>query len=98
MSAYNINDEDMLLKLEHYELYRGDGRILIRVGTVLAGKAKCTCVAVPNLLLTEAKEQYLGYGESATEALNDCLNKIKGVPVSEIIEGGVLPEDFEMTQ
>ncbi|HHT9105010.1 MAG TPA: hypothetical protein ACFYD7_03965 [Candidatus Wujingus californicus] len=94
MSDFNINKDDILFKVYKYELDRGkEGRILIDICEVIAGEYKVKFAAVPNLLLTSAKEEYIGYGDSDIEALKNCLNLIKDVPNSLIIESSPLPDE-----
>ena len=52
---------------------------------MLTGDHRGRFYAVPNLVIRESKEEYIGIGGSLEEALKNCLTKIKGIPIEEII-------------
>lgn len=94
MNDFNINKTDLLSKIRTYELDREkEGRILIDVHEFIAGEYKVKFAAVPNLLIHSAKEEYIGYGNSDTEALKNCLNRIKNVSINLIIESPSTPNE-----
>jgi len=85
---FTVSEGEMLTRVHKYELKRDADRFRIDVHQVLAGTAGNTFFAIPNLLTREdrdADEQYIGCGNTEDEALEDCLKKIKGVPVQEIV-------------
>ncbi len=76
----NINDNDILTKVQKYELDRNEiGRILIDVHECIAGEGKGKFFAVPNMLLGKTKREYIGKGSTEIEALQACLNLIINV-------------------
>jgi len=80
----DLNDGDILTKVQRYNLIR-DGRMLyIDVHQQLAGNLAGPYVAVPNLINLIARPEFQGTGESEEEALQDCLAKIKGVDIVNI--------------
>jgi len=85
MGDYNV-EGNLLLKFEYYEYLKEYERLSIKVGNALAGKIKDEYIAIPHLLWRESKEEYFGYGKTADEALRNCLDKIKGLPNSDILE------------
>ena len=50
----------------------------------IAGNLAGRYLAVPNLINIVAKQQYQGVGETESQAVQDCLKKIKGLGVVEI--------------
>lgn len=79
---FDLNPEDMLSKIHQYKLDRPYGWCFISVHEVVASqKAKVNFIAVPNLTVQQAENQYFGTGESIEDALADCLNKIKSVEI-----------------
>ncbi len=81
---FRIAENELLSKVERYELFRTDKKeiIYIEVHHFLAGKFKNKFLAIPQqfLAIDVADKKYHGYGESEIEAVNDCLGKIKNVP------------------
>jgi hypothetical protein len=85
---FEILEGEILYKVQKYEIFRkGEGRLLIDVLEVVAPtpKKEVMFVAAPNNVASYAGEKYCGYGPSETEALKDCLTKIKGVSREQII-------------
>ncbi len=79
---YDLNPDDMLSRIHQFKLDRPDGWCYISVHEVIASeKAKIRFIAVPNIAVQQSENQYFGTGESAEEALADCLNKIKEVAI-----------------
>ena len=55
----------------------------------LGGSPKDSFIAVPSLISKECSNtDYVGLGDSAEEALNDCLKRIKGISLSQVIPQG----------
>ncbi|MBW2108072.1 MAG: hypothetical protein JRI36_05320 [Deltaproteobacteria bacterium] len=79
---FDLNESDMLSRLHQYKLDRTDGWCYISVHEIMAGEnAKVQFIAVPNLAIHQAEKEHFGIGESAQEALADCLKKIKNVGI-----------------
>lgn len=81
-----INKGDFLTRVQRYELNREEGRIFIDVHEVIVGETKARFLANPNLMLKNAREKYIGKGNSEKEALSDCLSLIRDVSNSDIFE------------
>lgn len=81
---FDTDEEGLLTRVYKYELYRDNEQLRIDVHEVIAGKSEARFFAIPNLLTREdrkANEEYFGFGDSEVEALEDCLNKIKNLPI-----------------
>ena len=79
-----LNPNDILTRVTRYNLIRDQRMLYIDVHETMAGKLAGRYVAVPNLINIVARQEYQGVGESEEAALEDCLNKIKGIPVESI--------------
>lgn len=66
-------------------MFRKEGNLFIDVYEALLGKPEHKFIAVPNLLIQEADKKYFGFGDSKAAALQDCLRKIKDVPIHIIV-------------
>jgi hypothetical protein len=75
---------DILTKVSRYNLIRNQRLIYIDVHESLAGNLAGKFVAVPNLINIVARQVFQGTGESETEALENCLAKIKNHDISEL--------------
>jgi len=85
---YVVNEGELLTRVQKYELKRCDEKFRIDVHEVLAGTGEDRFFAIPNLLTREESdvdERYIGRGNTEEKALEDCLKKIKHVPVQEIV-------------
>jgi hypothetical protein len=80
----HLETNDILTRVTRYNLIRDQRMIYIDVHETLAGQLAGKFVAVPNLINIVARQEYQGVGESESEALQDCLQKIKGVGVEEL--------------
>lgn len=79
---FDLNPEDMLSKIHQFKLDRPDGWCYISVHEVIASeRAKIRFIAVPNMAVQQAENQYFGTGESVEDAVTDCLKKIKAVGI-----------------
>ena len=58
--------------------------VYIDVHETIAGRLAGKYMAVPNLVNIVAKQEYQGVGENEMAALEDCLQKIKGVGLMEL--------------
>lgn len=76
-----LNPNDILTRVTRYNLIRDQRMLYIDVHETMAGKLAGRYVAVPNLINIVARQEYQGVGESESVALEDCLNKIRGVAV-----------------
>ena len=81
-----LNQDDVLSRVHHFELERDEERIFINVREPLVNSDKGAFIAVPGLITQECSNtDYVGLGNSIEEALQDCLKRIKGMPLSQII-------------
>jgi hypothetical protein len=84
MSMQDLNSHDILTRVTRYNLIRNERMIYIDVHERLAGNLAGTFVAVPNLINIVARQEFQGIGETESEALKDCLSKIKGLNVENL--------------
>jgi len=85
---YSISQGELLTKVHKYELKRASEKVRIDVHEVLAGTIDDKFFAIPSLFSREEREvdnQFIGCGNTEREALEDCLRKIKNVPLEVII-------------
>ena len=87
-----LMDNDILTKVSRYNLIRKQRMIYIDLHESLAGNLAGKFVAVPNLVNLIAKQQFQGVGETETEALNDCLAKIKNYGIEDLFPSTDPPE------
>lgn len=80
-----INEDEILARIHKYKIFRKEGNLFVDVYEGILGKPAHKFVAVPNLIFQEADTKYFGVGDSQKEALKDCLEKIKDVPISTIV-------------
>ncbi len=81
-----LNQDDVLSRVHQFELERDEERIFINVREPLVNSDKGAFIAVPSLITQECSNtDYVGLGNSIEEALQDCLKRIKGMPLSQII-------------
>ncbi len=81
-----LNQDDVLSRVHQFELERDEEKIFINVREPLGGSDKGTFIAVPTLIIQDCSNtEYVGLGDSVEEALKDCLKRIKGVPLLQII-------------
>ena len=79
-----LGPEDILTKIDPFQLSRGDSRTFIYVHEAITGPNKGHCVAEPTVLLGTTRTEYIGNGASVEEALSDCLKRINGRAIDEI--------------
>ena len=79
-----LNKNDILTKVSRYNLIRNERLIYIDVHETKAGKLAGKFVAVPNLVNIIAKQEFQGIGETETEALENCLQKIKDFQIEDL--------------
>jgi len=80
-----INEGEILARVHKFKMFRKEGNLFIDIYEALLGQPAHKFIAVPNILIQEADKKYFGFGDSKTEALKDCLKKIKDVPIHSII-------------
>ncbi len=81
---YKLNENEVLTKVTKYNLMSSGKSILIDVHETIAGKLAAKYIAVPSLVMVIAKPEFQGTGDSAEEALQDCLEKIQDIPVEQL--------------
>jgi hypothetical protein len=81
-----LSQDDILSRVHQFELEREEWRIFITVRELLNGSKKGSFYAIPNIVVRECSNaEYIGLGDSVEESLRDCLERIKGVPLHQII-------------
>ncbi|MBC8553681.1 MAG: hypothetical protein H8D23_29050 [Candidatus Brocadiales bacterium] len=84
-----LNQDDVLSRVHQYELERDEERVFINVREPIGGSSKGSFIAVPSLISKECSNtDYVGLGDSVEDALKDCLKRIKGVALRQIIPQG----------
>ncbi len=93
-----LHINDILTRVSRYNLIR-DGRMFyIDVHEKIQGNLAADFIAVPNLVNIIASPELQGAGESERAALENCLEKIKGMNILDIFpqagdpQGGQAPE------
>jgi hypothetical protein len=81
MPMPHLDENDILTKVARYNLIRNERMIYIDVHERLAGNLAGKFVAVPNLINIIAKQEFQGVGDTESEALEDCLSKIKSLNI-----------------
>ena len=80
----SLNENDILTKINRYNLIRNQRSIYIDVHETKAGKLAGKFVAVPNLVNIVAKQEFQGTGETEAKALENCLQKIKDFEIEDL--------------
>ena len=80
----SLNENDILTRIARYNLIRNERLIYIDVHETMAGNLAGKFVAVPNLINIVAKQEFQGTGETETQALENCLQKIKEFEIEEL--------------
>lgn len=80
----DLMENDILTKVARYNLIRSQRMIYIDVHETLAGNLAGNFVAVPNLINIIARQEFQGVGITESEALSNCLAKIKGYEVEDL--------------
>jgi len=73
----SLNENDILTRITRYNLIRKERLIYIDVHETVAGNLAGKFVAVPNLINIVARQEFQGTGDTETQALGHCLQKIK---------------------
>jgi hypothetical protein len=79
-----LTENDILTKVARYNLIRKERMVYIDVHEAIAGNLAGKFVAVPNLINIVASQKFQGTGETETEALENCLQKIIGVDIEDL--------------
>jgi len=79
-----LMENDILTKVTRYNLIRNQRMIYIDVHKTLAGDLAGNFVAVPNLINIIARQEFQGIGTTESEALNNCLSKIKSYDIEDL--------------
>ena len=80
----DLNETDILTKVTRYNLIRDARMLYIDVHERMAGNLAGKFVAVPNLVNIVAKQDFQGVGENETEALQNCIAKIKDQNIEDL--------------
>ena len=80
----SLNKNDILTRIARYNLIRNERLIYIDVHETMAGNLAGKFVAVPNLINIVASQEFQGTGETETEALENCLQKIKDFEIEDL--------------
>jgi hypothetical protein len=80
----SLNENDILTRIARYNLIRNERLIYIDVHETMAGNLAGKFVAVPNLINIVAKQEFQGSGETETQALENCLQKIKKYEIEDL--------------
>ena len=83
---YNIKDDEILVRVEGYEILRADGRIRIDVSERIAGRSNHKFMAYPRGFTGRPEDGYCGFGHTDEEALRGLLNAIREAPTKDIEE------------
>ncbi len=81
---FDLGEGEYLARVQTYELNRKSERLLIDVYEVLSDVSPYRFWAFPNLIFVRGRRRFFGKGQSEMQALNDCLARIREVPLSEI--------------
>jgi hypothetical protein len=79
-----LQPNDILTRITRYNLIRSQRLVYIDIHEALYGRLAARFVAVPNLINIIAKQEYQGVGETESEALQNCLAKIRDVPIENL--------------
>ena len=80
----SLNEGDILTKIVRFNLIRNERLIYIDVHETKAGKLAGKFVAVPNLVNIVARQEFQGTGETESDALENCLQKIKDFEIEDL--------------
>jgi hypothetical protein len=83
---YNIGKDELLIRVYQYEILRGEETLRIDVCERIAGTSHHKFMAFPIGLLGKPEKEFVGFGETETEALRGCLNRIKNISIKDIVE------------
>ena len=79
---FELKKKEALFRVRRYDLYRDDGFFSIYVQEIVAGESPYKFHATPSLRGNVCDlEEYRGVGDSESEALKDCLRRIKDISI-----------------
>ena len=81
---FNINEDEILVRVRNYQLLRSDGTIYIGVCERIGGTSYHKFMAYPSGFIGDPEKTYCGFGDTETKALRGFLNRIKSVSTKEI--------------
>ena len=82
----HLDENDVLSQIHRqYRLIRGDMPLYIEISEILTGPEKGVFLAAPRRFFGGGILEYVGRGNSIENALQDCLTKIKGLNVEQIL-------------
>lgn len=83
---FDLNEKEVLYRTRVYTLARPPGNIVsIHVCERFEGNPRHNYIAFP-YSFWPAKQKFWGFGNNETDALKDCLNKIKSVSTAEMYD------------
>jgi len=75
---FDITEKDILFKVQKYELHRTDIHFCIDILETIAGSSGHKFQAIPgDGIKIATNKDFLGFGDTANAALEDCLSKTK---------------------
>lgn len=81
---FELNRDDVLTRVTKYHWMSSGRSIHIDVHETISGKLAAQFVAVPSMVLVISRPEYQGTGNTAEEALTDCIKKIRDVDINDI--------------
>jgi hypothetical protein len=81
---FEVENGSMLSKVTRYQYIWSGGGVYIDVLEVVSGDNIGKFVAEPSLLFGNPKPDFMGAGTTEREALQDCLNRIKGAVADDL--------------
>ncbi|MFH1155791.1 MAG: hypothetical protein V1793_18435 [Pseudomonadota bacterium] len=80
----DLHKNDIFTRVSRYNLIRNGRMIYIDVHQAIQGSLAAKHVAVPNLVNIVARPEHQGAGETESDAVKDCLKKIKGKNIEDL--------------
>lgn len=80
----SLLSDDILTRITRYNLIRNQRLVYIDVHESLHGQLAARYVAVPNLVNIIAKQEFQGVGETESEALENCLAKVREARIEDL--------------
>ena len=77
----SLLSDDILTRITRYNLIRNQRLVYIDVHESLHGQLAARYVAVPNLVNIIATQEFQGVGETESEALGNCLARIRDAQI-----------------
>ena len=95
---YNINEDELLLRVYKYEVLRGKESLRIDVCERIGGTSHHKFMAFPIGLLGKPEKNFVGFGETETEALRGCLNRIRNISIKDIVEYSINSQESDKAE